>query len=380
MRVILGGDFYGGRGVDSLIQDTSATIIDHKILTKFKSADLAILNLESPLTSSNNPIKKSGPAIKASTEIGAYIKKWGINLVNLANNHILDFGDVGLQDTLHTLDKIKLPYVGAGLDIERAKSPFIFEMSHKKLAILNFCENEWSTTHGNYPGANPIDEIENYNQIKKAKAQADYVLVIAHGGHEHYSLPSPRMKKLYRFYAEIGADAVVGHHSHCTSGYEIRNGVPIFYSLGNFLFNNPAFKDKNWNKGMLLSLNFSQKPCTFELTHFDQCNDNKGVETVSAEVSNSRNKEIEALNEIIQSDSKLLESYHLWLISNQKKYKAFLEPHTNRYIQFLQTRKLLPSFWANRKRIFLLNLIRCEAHRDAVVHILENEINSKIYK
>jgi poly-gamma-glutamate synthesis protein (capsule biosynthesis protein) len=156
--------------------------------------------------------------------------------------------------------------------------------------------------------------------------------------------------------------------------------VPIFYSLGNFLFNNPAFKDKNWNKGMLLSLNFSQKPCTFELTHFDQCNDNKGVETVSAEVSNSRNKEIEALNEIIQSDSKLLESYHLWLISNQKKYKAFLEPHTNRYIQFLQTRKLLPSFWANRKRIFLLNLIRCEAHRDAVVHILENEINSKIYK
>jgi len=380
MKVILGGDFYGGRGVDSLINNTATSLVDEKILAQFRSADLAILNLESPLTFSNHPIKKSGPAIKATTEVGIFIKKLGINLVTLANNHILDFGDEGLQDTLNTLDKIKLPYVGAGLDIERAKSPFIFEMSHKKLAILNFCENEWSTTHGNYPGANPIDEIENYNQIKKAKAQVDYLLVVVHGGHELYNLPSPRVRKLYRFYAEIGADAVVGHHTHWTSGFEVYNGVPIFYSLGNFLFNNQAFKNKNWNKGMLLSLNFSQSPCAFKLTHFDQCNYKIGVESVSAEVSNIRDKEIEGLNKVIQSDSKLLESYYSWLISNQKQYKAFLEPHTNRYIQFLQTRKLLPSFWSNRKRIFLLNLIRCEAHRDAVVHILENEINSKIHK
>ena len=70
-------------------------------------------------------------------------------------------------------------------------------------------------------GANPIDIIDNAAQIKKAKKECDFVIVIAHGGHEYYNLPSPRMQKLYRFFAENGADIVIGHHTHCVSGHAI---------------------------------------------------------------------------------------------------------------------------------------------------------------
>ena len=81
-----------------------------------------------------------------------------------------------------------------------------------------------------------MDIIDNTNQIREAKASHDKVIVIVHGGHEYYNLLSPRMQKQYRFYADQGADIVVGHHTHCISGNEIHNGVPKYYSLGNFLF------------------------------------------------------------------------------------------------------------------------------------------------
>ena len=113
--------------------------------------------------------------------------------------------------------------------------------------IFNFCENEWSIAESDNPGANPMDIIDNANQIKYARELADYVIVIVHGGHEYYNLPSPRMQKQYRFYADQGADIVVGHHTHCISGNEVYKGVPIYYSLGNFIFT----KNKKTMSGIL---------------------------------------------------------------------------------------------------------------------------------
>ena len=119
------------------------------------------------------------------------------------------------------------------------------------IAIINFCENEWSIAEEDSAGANPMDFIDNANQIREAKAVHDKVIV--HGGHEYYNLPSPRMQKQFRFYADQGADIVIGHHTHCISGNEVYNGVPIYYSLGNFLFtkNNT---NEDWYTGLLLQV------------------------------------------------------------------------------------------------------------------------------
>jgi hypothetical protein len=373
MNIIIAGDFFGGGEASEAMNHSIESVIDKELIRQFKIADLAILNLESPLTNHNQPIDKSGPAIKAKGIVANRIKDMGIGLVTLANNHIMDFGSEGLKDTLAYLEGIDLPYVGAGINQGQSQNPHIINVSNKKLAVLNFCENEWSTIEGADIGANPIDEIDNFYQIKKVKEQVDYVLVIAHGGHEHYSLPSPRVKKLYRFYADAGADAVVAHHTHCTSGYEVYNNVPIIFSLGNFIFANKSMNNSFWNRGMLASLDFQPNSCTFKFTHFDQCNGVLKLKVVSEKESALRNEAIKGLNQIISRDTLLQEEYRKFLSSNFRMYAAYLEPHANRYLQFFQNRKLLPSLWTKRKRIYLQNLIRCEAHRDVVLNLLENE-------
>jgi hypothetical protein len=379
MNIIIAGDFFGGGAVSEAMNHSIESVIDKELIRQFKIADLAILNLESPLTNHNQPINKSGPAIKAEGIVANRIKEMGISLVTLANNHIMDFGSEGLKDTLAYLEAIDLPYVGAGIKQGQSQNPHIINVSNKKLAVLNFCENEWSTIEGPDMGANPIDEIDNFYQIKKVKEQVDYVLVIAHGGHEHYSLPSPRVKKLYRFYADAGANAVVAHHTHCTSGYEVYNGVPIIYSLGNFLFANQTMHNSYWNKGMMVSLSFKSTTCTFQFTHFDQCNEQEAsVKLVSEKENVLRNERITEFNQVINNDSLLNDQYQSFLSSSYRMYGAYLEPHSNRYLQFLQNMQVLPSLWSKRKKMYLLNLLRCEAHRDIITEFLKKNYNQNL--
>jgi poly-gamma-glutamate capsule biosynthesis protein CapA/YwtB (metallophosphatase superfamily) len=170
----------------------------------------------------------------SSDTIMPYLHQLKIDAVTMANNHILDYGYKGVKDTFKELVDHKIKYIGAGNDLTEARKPLSLHKDGMKIAILNFCENEWSIAEDDSPGANPMDIIDNTNQIREAKASHDKVIVIVHGGHEYYNLPSPRMQKQYRFYADQGADIVVGHHTHCISGNEVYKGVPIYYSLGNF--------------------------------------------------------------------------------------------------------------------------------------------------
>ncbi|WP_163381066.1 CapA family protein [Cyclobacterium sp. SYSU L10401] len=374
-RVSIVGDFFGGGKMASVFDasPTPDSILDRILLEEIGKADLAIVNLESPLTQSTIPIAKSGPSLKASSETANFLVKAGFDLATLANNHIMDFGVRGLNDTFDSLIENNLAFVGAGCSDTTAGEPYFTQSKERTLAVLNFCENEWSTTYGQNPGANPLDPIQNYHQIKSVKEESDFVLVIVHGGHEHYQLPSPRLKKLYRFYAEAGADAVVGHHSHCISGYESYGGVPIFYSLGNFLFFKDGCLNQPWNKGLMLHLKFSEAGCDFDWTHFNQMNQNFTVEAVSIAESDLRNHYLLALNEIIQSGERLNEAYQEWLKKRYRTYRAFLEPHSCHFLNFLQNRNLLPSLWSREKRLYLQNLIRCEAHRDVVLNLLEDE-------
>src|SRR5690606_34911013 len=122
-----------------------------------------------------------------------------------------------------------------------------------KIAIINIAENEWASATDTSAGANGMDLIDDVKSIQEAKSQSDFVLVIVHGGHEYYNLPSLRMQKQYRFYIDNGADLVVGHHSHCISGMETYKNKKIYYSLGNFLFTKPSVF-KGWYNGLILEV------------------------------------------------------------------------------------------------------------------------------
>lgn len=374
MKILITGDFCPIGRQAAMLEEKPEFLLGgfQEII---ESSDLAITNLECPITNESNAIVKTGPALKSDNSAVSFLKKVGFNLVTLANNHIMDYGVNGLKDSLEALGKEQMDYVGAGMNFEEASKFYIHESGGIKVAILNFAENEWSTTFDADPGANPVAPVRNYKQIQDAKKQADKVVVITHGGHEMNRFPSLRMKELYRFYVDAGADAVVNHHTHCTSGYEMYNNAPIFYSLGNFLFDHAVHRNDIWNKGMAVILSVLGGAISFEIVHYNQANENPGLEIADETESKLRNHELEKITEIIKDDLLLEKEFTKWVQKQRKLFKAFIEPHGIKLLATLQTRKLLPSLWSGRKKKLLLNLIRCEAHQDILKAILKDEIS-----
>ena len=198
MKVLVTGDFCPQHRLKTLGEKLNIQSLAD-FLPVIQEVDLAITNLECPLTDAAQPIAKTGPTLKGEKTVAYFLKKAGFGLVTLANNHIMDYGTEGLKDTLDLLKNWGIQTVGVGLNSREAGSPYLYEKGALTLTILNFAENEWSTTSGDDPGANPIDPVENWRSIARAKANSDRVMVITHGGHEMYRLPSPRMKQLIRF-------------------------------------------------------------------------------------------------------------------------------------------------------------------------------------
>jgi hypothetical protein len=374
MKVLVVGDFYPNFELKTTLLNNEPNIIFDKFYSIIQKSDLAIVNLETPLTSCDKAIKKTGPALKADKFFADFLKNTGFGLATLANNHIMDYGPKGLQDTTEALAKVGLNYVGAGDFISVAKQPYIYTSKEgKKLAVLNFAENEWSTTKGDCPGAAGFDTVSNFYSIQEAKTNADFVLLITHGGHENYHLPSKSFRDLLRFYVDAGADAIVNHHPHCISGFEIYNRKPIYYSVGNFLFDKKGSELTHWNKGLAVEIDFSEHNIHSNIYIFYQSANGNTFELLEGEVADKELNQLDKLSRIIQSDKDLEGEFQSWTRKSRKYYSINIEPHSYRVLQALQNRNLFPSLWSKRKKLFLLNMLRCESHRELLISIIKNE-------
>ena len=373
MKVFVGGDLYVGERLEPYLEQEPSLVL-REALGWLRAADLAIVNLESPLCVKRSPIKKTGPNMRANPATARFLKHAGFRLVTLANNHIYDHGDEGLLETFEHLDAAELGFVGAGKTLEAARRPHIHEADGGTIGILNFAENEWSTTHGSRPGANPVDPILNFYDIRALKQRVDHVIVITHGGHETLGLPSGDMKKRFRFYVDAGADAILNHHQHVVSGYEVYEGAPIFYGLGNFLFDNGAQRESAWNRGLGVTLVLCKGRVEFELHFFDQCGSEIGIRECESSESQRRLADIETKNRVIGDADVLGEEFERLLLGKRKMYRSYLFPSSNRVLQFLYNRGLFPELISRRKKRLYLNLIRCESHRDALCRVIEKEV------
>jgi poly-gamma-glutamate synthesis protein (capsule biosynthesis protein) len=250
-------------------------------------------------------------------------------------------------------------------------------------------ENEWSVTNGLNPGANPLNPVCNYYKIKEAKQNSDYVFVIVHGGHENYELPSPRMKQAFCFFVDAGADAVICHHSHCYSGFEIYKGVPIFYGLGNFIFDESSKLNAAWNTGLAIKFKIDSK-LEYEIIPFYQCNEIPGIFLMNKIEKESLMFEISKLNQVIINNNILEAEFYKYCTTMKAKYLSYLEPFSLRGMNYLRKLKLIPSCLNQQKKRLMSNLIRCEAHRDVIINILnrrdfqdskinENQVNFCMY-
>jgi poly-gamma-glutamate capsule biosynthesis protein CapA/YwtB (metallophosphatase superfamily) len=241
------GDVMLGAKVDGLLRQYGYDYPYIFVKDHLQKADIAIANLEAPVTDRGEPQGKEYVFRIAPQALPA-LKASGIDVLNLANNHILDYGQVGLLDTFDYLDREGLGRVGAGRDVDEAFQPVIIEKNGLKIAILGFSrvvpnlEPSWKAAAG-HPGVAPTyNHIPPVQSITKAKQESDLVVVIAHWGVERSDTPEDYQIDLAHRYIEAGADLVVASHAHVLQGFERYKGKWIAYNLGNFIFttnNNP---------------------------------------------------------------------------------------------------------------------------------------------
>jgi poly-gamma-glutamate capsule biosynthesis protein CapA/YwtB (metallophosphatase superfamily) len=204
-----------------------------------QNADYTIANLETPVTERGDVQKKEYVYRSSPLALPAF-KEAGFDLVNLANNHVMDYGPQGLLDTFDSLKRADVKYIGAGKDVSEAYSPIIVEKQGIKIAFLGFSrvvpEASWKAGV-KHPG---VADTYNYKMpveaIQKARQQADLVVVIAHWGVERQDNPDKYQTELAHRYIDAGADLIVGGHPHVLQGFENYKGKWIAYSLGNFIF------------------------------------------------------------------------------------------------------------------------------------------------
>lgn len=372
MYIVIGADFVPTESNrDFFINGKIEKLVGEELKEILQNASYRIFNLEVPLTDKETPILKEGPNLSAPTSCVAGYTALNVNLLTLANNHILDQGNQGLTSTIRLLDENGIFHVGAGLDLSNASHPFIFSFGEKRVGIYACAEYEFSIAGDNKPGANPFDPLESLDHISKMKGMCDYCVVLYHGGKEHYRYPSPYLQKVCRKMVEKGADLIVCQHSHCVGCREEYLHGTIIYGQGNFIFDNE--NNEFWNTSVLLKLHDSCKVDYIPII--------KTGNVVRLANDVEANKILSGFFERSEEINKpgLIE----------KKYSEFAEKNGDNYMIYLSgigdniifrlINKLsgyrFQNIWAKRYRrhykSVIRNYIECEAHRELLLKSLQ---------
>ncbi|XOK63340.1 CapA family protein [Paenibacillus elgii] len=233
------GDVMFGSKVDDLLQKNGYDYPYKHVKPYLEKADITVANLETPITT-RGEVQEKEYVYRSSPQSLPELKRAGVDLVNLANNHSMDYGVEGLLDTLDYLDAQDIKHVGAGRNSDEAYSYVITEQKGIKIAFLGFSRVIPDTSW--YAGKSKPGMAETYSTklafeaIGKARAEADLVVVIAHWGEERKAYPVKSQTDLARQYIDEGADLVVASHPHVVQGFEQYKGKWIAYSMGNFIF------------------------------------------------------------------------------------------------------------------------------------------------
>ncbi len=377
MNILITGDFCPNDRVNNLINNKQVAGIFNDFLNIIERNEYNITNFECPLKpASYTKIKKIGPSLATNEKAVEVLKESGFNVLTLANNHIKDFGEEGIECTIKAIKNMGLYHVGAGKGIQKA-SETLYLGKEKKIALINVAENEFSTTYGEGFGAHGLDIINTTNKIKEAKNKSSHVILIYHGGHEMYQYPSPRMKKTFRFFVDNGCDAVICHHSHCYSGYEIYKGAPIFYGLGNFVFDWAGYRKGIWNKGYAVELKIQGK-IDFNIIPYIQGDDMPGVRLMNKEEVIVFQKDIEKINKVINNDALLYDTFINLVKTMGVDCKLKLQPYDNRLLRGFFRRRLIPDIVSKQKKVRFFQTITCESHRDPVWYTYDNAVKEVV--
>lgn len=252
--LVFAGDIYfSKRNINAYDVGGINGVLDQKYIDIIDKHDFFVGNLECCLTDADEATDKEF-TFKICPKYVSILKDMHLDLVTVANNHAMDFGEAGFLETLQSLQNEGIDYVGGGKDQTEATKPYILELNGRRYAIISatcvvpntnwFATAEKAGLNSGYYG-NAV-----CNQIKKIKDKVDKVIVFIHWGVEKDTVSNEEQQNLGRKFVDFGADLVVGTHSHRLQEVEYYNDIPIVYGIGNFIFGS------TWTDTEILSVTF----------------------------------------------------------------------------------------------------------------------------
>lgn len=365
---------------DIFINDPSSFCMDDDLKSFITKADYAICNLEGPIKSSGKPIQKAGPHLFQNPLSIKILKSYGFTHFVLANNHIYDFGEEGIIETINEIKSHNLDFIGGGLNWDEAYSLKVLCKNDIKVGVLAFCEAEFGAlsdrffTRGGYAWINH-DSVDSL--IKESKQKVDKLIVLVHAGIEQIDIPLPEWRQRYKEIIKLGADIIIGGHPHVPHGFEIFEEKRfIYYSLGNFSFD--GYDDSEfWNKGIALRLNIDDN---YNL-NIEQRFIKRDGKILKNDYSKGINHHFSYLNSLL-----LEENYYSYLNkvvdnlweNNYKRYyqDAFNSLNDKSFLQILKTfiKIRLTRRETQVNESLLLHNLKIESHRWVVERYLNNRI------
>lgn len=361
---------------DFVSQSPKQIKFDESFANLVKEQDFSFANFEAPISGADTPIVKSGPALTQSPDSPSAVEKLGFNLIGLANNHMMDMGEAACKATISQFKKATI--LGAGAK-ESVYNVTKIKVNDITLGFLAVTHKEFGTlddeARDDVCGTAWISSAAVNRSIIEAKKECDCLFVLPHAGVENVDVPLPEWRLRYKEFIDLGADAVIASHPHVPQGWEVYRDAPIFYSLGNFIFD--TFSNTHgpyWKKGLAVQICIDEGgKLSYEVLNTIYDNGEVSLDTSDDIKSHNRylcallENEQEYYNKLNQSLSQLWrDEYQLYLLRGLGS--VGLKASRNTFIH---------SAYGVLKGMdvpMLLNNFQCESHRWAIERILRNKL------
>ncbi len=259
LSVIVVGDIMLDGRAKRVIAERGADYPFDAVRPLLRRAPIVLGNLEGPFARIARPERRNH-SYRADPALAGALARAGINIVTLANNHLVDCGRAGVLETLEALEQAGVAPVGAGIDKRAAHRPVILEAGGLRVGILGYYWNRRCAARDNLPGSAMDTPEALAEDIGALRARVDRVVVTCHWGVPYERQPSSEDRAKARWAVDCGADAVIGHHPHIVQPAEVYRGRPIFYSVGNFAFGSGNSRAE----GLVVGVRFEEHLTTVE--------------------------------------------------------------------------------------------------------------------
>ena len=268
IRLFFAGDFCSK-------SSTSPITVSEELRQVLRACDLRIVNFEVPLRPEGVSVSSRGRELfYQNDDAPGFLRNMGFNLFSMANNHAFDWGDKGFLKTKAALGDDGF---GAGTYEEAYKVKTV-DVHGVRIGFLALSFAAYRGVFSDVSrheglGCAYINDLQVNHIIQEAKKTLDYLFVLPHDGIEYIDVPLPETIARYRDFIDYGADGVVGTHPHCPQGWETYKGKPVFYSLGNLLFNSKdgydyrATNRPHWYEGLCVLMSITDGNLTWEVVN-----------------------------------------------------------------------------------------------------------------